>query len=368
MSFNDAFAHFRAGTASPEERALVEEELEKNRLISEYLDEDWSQTPPAEPDRTELRQVRRSLRRHRAVTILIAVALAAALAAGIFFGALPLLERQYYNPEVNTYDQSCSDFDLYLMAYTELFHPGYVYNHTLVTKTGLGRYQLDLNRNGFYTGESEYASAALDRGSLTMPRSFQSGYLPCNIIERASYPVYSMTDDHKSSVRQQLEELPDYVQVTAAISFPADLSMAQLLKLMDTIDGTLCWAGIRNAPEDRQCYPLCGLDPYGSGILVEGINSFYPYFEQAGEAVTGEVLETHFESLLRFLAGQTEFPAEAVQGWVSGSYYQSVLDYISQAGVHSYGGVIAAAPSELLRLLDEGVITQAWPMDADFRF
>lgn len=368
MKFSDAFAHYRAGSASSEECALVEEELEKSRLISEYLDEDWTQTPPPEPAQAELRQVRHSLRRHRAVTILIAVVLAAALAAGTFFGALPLLERQYYNPEVYTYDRFCSDFDLYLMAYTELFHPGYVYDHTLVTKTGLGRYQLELVRYGFYAGESEYFSAALDRGSLTMPRSFQSSYLPCNIIERASYPVYPMEDTHKASVRQQLEELPDYIQVTAAISFPEDLSMAQLLDFMDTIDGTLCWAGIRNAPEDKQCYPLCGLDPYGSGILVEGINGFYPYFEQAGEEVTGEVLEAHFESLLQFLTDQVEFPAEAEQGWVSESYYPSVLDYIRQDGVHSYGGVIAAAPGELLRLLDEGVITQVWPMDAYIRF
>ena len=366
MSFSDAFNRFRDGTASPEERALVEEELEKNRLISEYLDEDWNQIPPPEADQTELRQVRRSLRRQRAVTIMIAVALAAALAAGIFFGALPLWEQQYYNPDVNTYVQSCSDFDLCLMAYTELFHPGYVYNHTLITKTGLGRYQLDLNRYGYCSGESEYFTAALDRGNLTMPRSFQSDYLPCNIIERASYPVYSMTDDHKASIRQQLEELPDYVRVTAAVSFPEDLSMEQLLGLLHTIDGTLFWAGIRNSPEDSQRYPLCGLDPYGSGILVEGINSFYPYFEQAEGAITGEVLETHFESLLQFLADQTEFPADA--GLVSGDYYQSVLDYISQAGIRSYGGVVSAAPSELLRLLDKGVITQAWPIDADFRF
>jgi hypothetical protein len=42
MVFKDAFAHYKAGQATPEETAYIEEELEKNALISEYIEDDFT--------------------------------------------------------------------------------------------------------------------------------------------------------------------------------------------------------------------------------------------------------------------------------------------------------------------------------------
>lgn len=41
MDFRTAMEHYQNDTASPEERRLVEEELEKNQLIAQYLDSQW---------------------------------------------------------------------------------------------------------------------------------------------------------------------------------------------------------------------------------------------------------------------------------------------------------------------------------------
>ena len=51
MSFKEAMEHYRAGTATQEERQLVEEELEKNKLIAEYMDAQWEEETiiPAAP-------------------------------------------------------------------------------------------------------------------------------------------------------------------------------------------------------------------------------------------------------------------------------------------------------------------------------
>ena len=38
MNFEEAFAHYQTHTATPEEAALVERELEKFRLLEDYLD------------------------------------------------------------------------------------------------------------------------------------------------------------------------------------------------------------------------------------------------------------------------------------------------------------------------------------------
>ena len=37
MNFEEAFAHYQTHTATPEEAALVERELEKFRLLEDYL-------------------------------------------------------------------------------------------------------------------------------------------------------------------------------------------------------------------------------------------------------------------------------------------------------------------------------------------
>ena len=74
MTFKEAMERYRAGTASAEEKQLVEAELEKHGLIAEYLDEQWDETaalstPPAE----EMRRVRKSLRRRNGIVVITSI-------------------------------------------------------------------------------------------------------------------------------------------------------------------------------------------------------------------------------------------------------------------------------------------------------
>jgi hypothetical protein len=41
MTFREAMEHYRAGTATEEERQMVEQELEKSQLIAKYQDSLW---------------------------------------------------------------------------------------------------------------------------------------------------------------------------------------------------------------------------------------------------------------------------------------------------------------------------------------
>lgn len=368
MKFKDALAHYKAGIATEEEAAYVEEELEKTQLIAEYLDEDWVEPTAQDLMTPEYQTVRKTLRKHRLLTALLPVAIVAAIVIVSFCVLLPALEAQYYDPTEVTFSEFSTDFDVYLTAYTELFHPGYSYYGTIKTKTGFARYQLDLMRYGFNSGEIEYASASLDHGTLTLPLDFLHSALPLNLIERASYPVYSMTEEHKARVREQLSALPDYVSVTAAISFPEDLTMEELLSFAQDMEGHFLWAGIRNAPEDNQLYPLCGFAPHLSGIILDGVNETYPAFELASTAMTAENLEQHVESLLQYLNDQQDFPLQDNTGMVDPSYYSNVLSYIRKAGVKTYGGVISTTPQYLLNLQEFGFVTQVWPIEVEFQF
>ncbi len=51
MTFKEAMEHYRAGSATEEQRQMVEEELEKSKLIAEYMDAQWEEETiiPAAP-------------------------------------------------------------------------------------------------------------------------------------------------------------------------------------------------------------------------------------------------------------------------------------------------------------------------------
>ena len=374
MKFKEAFEHYQAGTATAEEVAYVEEELEKTQLIEEYQAAHWIDPIPPEDIEPDLLIVRKKLRKNKFLNVFLPVIIVAALAAVTMFIVIPAAEANYLDPNETSVDPFGTDLDITMSAYTELLHPGYTYYKTLVTKTGFAQYDLTLMRSNYGSGNYdnfEYVSATLEKGVLKLPYNFSSSNISLNMIARASYPVYNMEDEHKAHVREQLEELPEYVQVTAAISFPEDLTMEELLVFMDETSGNMIWAGIRNAPEDVQRYPLCGIDPYGTGIAYSDINNAYPAFELSWTERTGRDLETHFKSMLSYLLDNEEIltAANKIQfGMEQPEYFEDVLVYVEEAGIMTYGGVFRATPQTLLALLDEGTVTQVWPMEAEIQF
>ena len=102
MTFKEAMEHYRAGTASEQERQLVEQELEKSQLIAEYLDEQWDEKAfvPIAPTE-EIKQVRKTLRRRNILIVLTSLALSAALLLGAVYIGIPAAEGLYWDIPVN---------------------------------------------------------------------------------------------------------------------------------------------------------------------------------------------------------------------------------------------------------------------------
>ena len=113
---------------------------------------------------------------------------------------------------------------------------------------------MTLVRYNLSTNEADYLTASIDKNQLKIPFSFTANNLSMNIFARASSPVYNLDPESKESFIKELEQLPDYMRVTAAVSFSEDLTMDQLIKMKDNSDLYFMWAGIRNAPEDVQRY------------------------------------------------------------------------------------------------------------------
>jgi hypothetical protein len=373
MNFKEAFEHYKAGTATGEERACVEQELEKNRLISEYLAEDFTfEVPVADIPAGELKNVKKSIRKRSRNIAAVTIVIIAALTLLIKFALIPLLNSLYIDPTAREINGFTYDIDFSLVAYTELHFPGYYYGGTIIDNTGIGQYNMTLYRYDLTKGEEEFVSASLDRNIMTAPYSFTLSNLPVNIFARASTPNYSLDRENREAYEKELEELPDYMNVTAAVSFSEDLTMEQLIDFMNRGNVSCMWAGIRNSPDGVQRYPLCGMDLTGAGVIYEDVNDTYPAFELSNisgkETLSAADYETHFTSLLRFLADHPEFLNILKPDTDHAGYYQSVLDYVTENGVKTYGVMVQGSASEILALRDNENVSQLWPLNAEIVF
>ena len=367
MDFKKAYEHYKDDTASEEERRLVEEEIEKFQLLSEHLDAEWEQPETTEIPQQDLKKVRKSLRKRNSLIVLTSLVLAAALLLGCVYVAIPAVEKLYWNPDENTYNiQYCTDLDLSLTAYAELFCPGLTLGIMSSTRTGFATYELlipywDVAQGG----KTNYANATLERGQLTLPRELLSTG-PVNVFENACYPVYTMDEEFKQDTVETLSSLPDYIQVEAAVSFSEDMSMEQLLEFKDQLkDGHIVWVGIRNCPEDRQRFPLCGIAPFTGGYVIEELNEYYTNFDVHLSDLTAEILESHFMTLLQYTRDQEVKNRAVCEEYFAGaSYCRDVMQYVEENGIYSYGAYIAGPSQMFLDLLDSGVASQVWIQDA----
>ena len=373
MNFREAFERYKAGTATPEEAHVVERELEKNRLISDYLAEDLAEDiTVGDSPSEELKSVRKSMRRRSRNIVVTAVAVMAVLALLFYFAGIPLLNGRFYNPMTITESRFVYDFDVAMAAYTELFLAGHYHGGSIIKNTGIGRYEMTLIQGSLTIGGQEYYAVTLDRNVLTAPYALKAGGLSANVFARASYPVYNLDDELKARYDKALAELPGYFNVSADVSFSEDLTMARLLEFMRGSKVSIMWAGIRNAPEHTQLYPLCGMGLTGTGLIYEKVSDTYPGFELAEHHtkndLTPEDYENHFKSLLRYAIDHGDFLKAIGDDRDLAAYCESVLGYVSENGVKTYGVMVSGKAEDILALKDTGVVSQIWPMAADITF
>lgn len=338
--------------------------MDHNDMFDEALDREWDR---AQEEAQELKNLRQTLQRRERKTLFRSVLAVAVLMLVLFCAVIPGLEYLLWNPERNTYDiEFTNDLDLTLLAYSELFSPSQMVWHAHPEHTGLGTYTLSVSMyEDFDPSVNQYNTAVLRRGQLEFPQGFWR-YLSVNHFDRASYPEYPLSKFTQQYYREKLEALPDYVLVRAAVSFPKDLTMEELIAFSRTLEeANIEWVGIRNAPADQQALPLCGMKPYMGGAIFTEMNAHYPCFDIKTLDVTAEHFENHFKTLLRFSQDQVD----AGRGIPAGTnlyqnYYADVLTFVEENGVMTYGCYVVCSADQLLELLDNGTASTILPVDA----
>ena len=338
--------------------------------MDQHKNFEWETDIPAIDYGAEMKKIRKSLRKRNLLTIATCLVLVAVLTfASIQYG-IPLLEKQYWDPYASTYDEDVPDLHITMAVYTELFIPQYDLCEFEIADTGFAAYDITANFSKYTCNNTvsnfmeNPRTATLYKNDLRIPAGFwdYTGDNPFNC--KGSFSERR----NKVSV-SSLGAYPDYVNVLAAVTFKEDIPANDLEKMNTGLSSPenlrLIWAAVRTSSEDSGAFPVCGVSLTGyPGIVSDafGNDSEYPYL--LNKKYT-EQLETHFQSMLRFMADRQEQDRGILPEYgAAASYYADALEYVETNGVMAYGGFFIGSPSALLALYESGKISSITLCDA----
>lgn len=331
--------------------------------------ENWENTPPLPDAEAELKKIRKDIRKRNWKIVLTSLVLAAAILIGTVQFAIPAAEKLYWNPETYTYSDNCTDLTAAMAAYAELFCPDQRVINVYSSRNGFASYDLTVAMydDSNFRGNTNYQAASLERGNLTFPIGFWET-TPTDVFAQDVEPFFDYGDDFNSITLEKLSQLPDFIQVRAAVIFPEDLDIAQLIDLRSElrgIGGVVDWVGIRISEEEATSSPLCGMKPYGGQVISDEINEEYPFFRITTGFRYPYVIEQHFKSLLQLSIDQINASTGLLpENCDNASYYSDALAYVEENGVYTYGCYLVGSAQMFLDLIDSGTICRVYLEDA----
>lgn len=327
--------------------------------------EPWEQMPP--DAETELLKMRKSLRKRNGKLILTSVVLVIAILFSSVQFLIPALENQYWDPTACTWLENVPDMELTMSVYTELFGQGQILMPPEIRKTGFAAYSIDAC---FLEWESlnsltdlSYRSAALDKGQWHAEANFWREQQKAIIYRNPDVMENKLVMEKKEKTKALLKELPDYIQIQAAITFSRDLSMRELQLFTSLVrngcspaDTNFIWAVLRSGEEGLSCG--IHLTEYRSDRYNPQFwnDTAYPQLFPERYNWLAEDMEQHVLSMLRFVDRQAKQGTGLIPEWADENIYETRLSFMNENGVKAYGCYVIATPKALLEMLEESKV------------
>ena len=354
MDFETAFAHYQSNTATAEETALVERELEKYRLIEDYF---AARELPELPEDTalaasETKAVKRRLGRRTRNTVLMAAAAMLAVLLLLQCAVSPLLNRHVYGSA-----DDHLDFDAAMTALTGLYMPLGVYVGSSLSHTGFMTDTVSLQFSDL-TGSTRFGV----RTGLTL-RLGALGRLSASDLRPLHYALIgyftpTLNADGTEAAptdycRQALADMSDQLTVTSAVQFTDRLSADELAALMARHPELTFLSGkVGNEGVYTPQSLFCSLTPAGISF-GDAPEADYPGFTLPHTNITGAALQQHFEAMLHCLIDHPSVARSAAMMGNETHNYERLLQDVQDNGLQFTGVWVQGSPSALLSLMGE---------------
>lgn len=373
MTFRQLFEKYKNGTASPEEIALVEEELEKNEVINAYLASQLLEQPSLSlpPENTpQLHQVKSSVRRKFWMMTALCCAIVLLLGFLVQAVALPLYNNQFYNP-AQTFKNGPDytlPLDVDLQIFTRLTCPGWTANSAHVQPLGLGKYNVTFSQSNPYSGQETH-HLQVTRGEIPYPVTaipfhtapagvfYDRGPATTIYVDEFDGETTAQPEETRQFYLEEVAQMPKGAYLSAFVSFQEDLSLEQLTALKEQYPHLLFdWAAVRIS--DDWYFNEIGFPVEYGGIILEDIPDLAEYgpldlnnaaWKEATPKEQAELLEGFFTSMLSYLSTRDEFlQAFCNFNGISAEYYHEALGYVEENGVAVYGLLLSGRPEDML--------------------
>ena len=354
MDFETAFAHYQSNTATAEETALVERELEKYRLIEDYF---AARELPELPEDTalaasETKAVKRRLGRRTRNTVLMAAAAMLAVLLLLQCAVSPLLNRHVYGGA-----DDHTDFDAAMTALTGLYMPLGVYVGSSLSHTGFMTDTVSLQFSDL-TGSTRFGvRTGLTLRLGVLGRLSASDLLPLHYALIGYFTPTLNADGTEAAptdyCRQALADMSDQLTVTSAVQFTDRLSADELAALMARHPELTFLSGkVGNEGVYTPQSLFCSLTPAGISF-GDALEADYPGFTLPHTNITGAALRQHFEAMLQCLIDHPSVARSASMMGNETHNYKRLLQDVQDNGLQFTGVWVQGTPSALLSLMDE---------------
>ena len=355
MKFEELLKKYKDGTATPEEAAAVEEELEKVRLIEAYLAEEDAPLPLPEVSAAgEVKAVQRTIKRRTGSTALAVVAGVLAILLLLQYVLLPAANRQVFD-EPDYDNGKLSEYELFMDTMTHLCIPFYNYYGTDKTTTGFGQWTLTntfwgLNRERRYS-DFTLTCGLLDTHTGDVMWQMFPAVNSIEITDRYQQEGFDVGD-------HALARLDDSIMVAAAVSFNRELTLEEVLALRQQYDNLTVWSAALTPQYSRPVHLTFVHNGLGWG---DDANKGYPLLWVDNPAeMTAETWQQHLESQLQYMIDHRKLLNEIDP--LANSYRYLLEDV--QKGATFKGLWVIGTGEELLSLYDSGVVGDILATDA----
>ena len=410
MKYKELIELYKSGRLSEEERKKIEEDIEKQEAISEYLypDEEINEKDlgtenvdkSSEKENEFVRLIRKSIRK---AFIKMGMVVTAVILVGIvlMMTILPkVVDLFYYNPkEEKNYSLEGGAvvhrerFELDLSVYTELIEPFGYLDSTKVVSEGYGNYSFNVYPSTRMGEEVKKRYAGnIRKGRITF-------YDPL-ALERLSDNMFEWqinNNDYNESLTKQLEkfrlkqlktkenaekrpgnlrlatsyggdrndtkehisELSEGKLYKAYISFDRILNYKEAIDFEAKYELGYSWVGIVN--DEKGNNDIIGMNTGIGATKGNGISK-YPYifgYEGKVSDVTFKELKNeenakkHYISLLNYLKDNSSFTDMMDSYMNRKTKLDRALAYVNEHGLKVYGMAVKAEKKDLLKLIED---------------
>ena len=163
-------------------------------------------------------------------------------------------------------------------------------------------------------------------------------------------------DDLQKQQEQELRELPESARVLTYFTFREDMPLGEFEAFYREITqqekSTILYVAVRGG--DGQ-HSVMGFEPTGTGIVLGDRydEERYPALELSNHEnpQSAEAWETHFTSMLSYLADREEF-LSALHHNLNATELSYTLSYVEENGMQVYGFLMQSRPQDVLAVLE----------------